>query len=589
MTQQVAEDADSAQQPVQEAVEPPADDPADDSADQPPADPPKGRLRRAFTYDFGGVAMAFVLAWLSFTPSLIPRSGLFQGLVAGVAAVIGYVVGLAITWTVRQFTDRSLSRPAWRRAWLILWIVGAIGTVVAVILGQYWQAELRDLVGMEDQALPAYGLAVVLAVVVFVLFVGIGRIVRDVYRWVMHMLGKVLPIKIAKGLAFVVVAFVLFSFLSDVVVARTLGLVDNIFATTNGELNPDVPQPDSSYVSGGPASNVTWESLGRTGRDFITGAPTADQITAWSGEPALDPIRAYAGLDSSDDPRARARVALKELIDLGGFDRQVLLVGNSTGSGWIDDQAVWPLEFMYNGDTAAVGMQYSYLPSWLSFLVDKSRSQDSARALFDAIFGYWQDLPRKHRPKLVIFGESLGSFGGETAFSGADDMANRTDGIVFMGPVSDNELSSEFIRHRKKGSPAWQPLYENGETVRYIANANDIQNTPAWADPRVLYIQHPSDPVSWWSPDLLFTRPAWLDEPPGPDRTDDMHWFPLLTFFQVSADLAVANGVPYGHGHKFGLISVDAWAAVLPPEGWTAADTTSLQAYLEANPPDPLD
>ena len=31
------------------------------------------------------------------------------------------------------------------------------------------------------------------------------------------------------------------------------------------------------------------------------------------------------------------------------------------------------------GDTAAVATQYSYLPSWLSFLVDRSRAADEAR------------------------------------------------------------------------------------------------------------------------------------------------------------------------------------------------------------------
>ena len=55
-------------------------------------------------------------------------------------------------------------------------------------------------------------------------------------------------------------------------------------------------------------------------------------------------------------------------------------------------------------------------------------------------------LPRNQRPKLVIFGESLGSFGGETAFSGSDDMANRTDGLVFMGPPADNRLVERVHR-----------------------------------------------------------------------------------------------------------------------------------------------
>ena len=223
---------------------------------------PKGRWRRAFTYEFGGVAVAFCFAWLSFTPSLIPRSGLFQGLVAGVAAVIGYVVGLAVVWTVRQFTQRSLSASGWHRAWLILWIIGGIGTVVAVVMGQVWQAELRDLVGLEDQGLPAYGVAVLLAIVVFVLLVGIGRGIRRAYRWLMRMLEKILPVKIAKGLAFVVVALLLISFVSDVVVANTLSALDSVFATSNRESYPDTGEPTAATVSGGPASGVTWHRWG---------------------------------------------------------------------------------------------------------------------------------------------------------------------------------------------------------------------------------------------------------------------------------------------------------------------------------------
>ena len=34
----------------------------------------------------------------------------------------------------------------------------------------------------------------------------------------------------------------------------------------------------------------------------------------------------------------------------------------------------------------------------------------------------------------------------------------------------------------------------------------------------ILYLQHASDPVVWWSPDLIVSRPDWLSEPPGPDR-----------------------------------------------------------------------
>ena len=75
---------------------------------------------------------------------------------------------------------------------------------------------------------------------------------------------------------------------------------------------------------------------------------------------------------------------------------------------------------------------------------------------------------------------------------------------------------------------------------------------PPWEGTRVLFLQHPSDPIVWWSPDLLFTRPDWLKEPPGRDRTASMRWYPIVTFWQVAADMTNAAAVPGGHGHNYG-------------------------------------
>ncbi len=561
------------------------------SADSPAAGTPVRRhhwYRRWFTYDFTGIVGALFFAFLSATPSLIPRGAVFQGLVAGAAAAMGYAAGLGVRWVVVQFTSKTLSPAGWRRAWQILTVAGFVTLIVGSYLNRYWQAQVRDLMDMANTPGPTPFVASLVMVLFFVVILGISRGLRRLYRWTLRQLGRVLPVKIAKGLAFVVVAFLALAFVNDVVVGNTLGLLDSSFAQVNRESYPDTGKPTSDTVSGGPASSVTWASLGRTGRDYVAGTPTPEQITDYTSQRALSPVRAYSGLSESDNVRERAQVAVDELKTLGGFNRDVLIVGNTTGSGWVDDEALWPLEFMYGGNTATVAMQYSYLPSWLSFLVDKSRAEASGRALFDAVYGEWVNLPETTRPKLVVFGESLGSFGGETAFSGSDDMQNRTDGIVFMGPTFDNTLAQEFRGQRDAGSPEWQPVFEGGREVRFIAEANDFRNVPGpWDDPKIMYIQHASDPISWWSPNLLLSPPDWLAEEPGPDRSENMVWIPLVTFFQVSADLAVANSVPDGHGHKFGLISVDAWAEVLPPDGWTADDTESLKLYLAENPPDP--
>ena len=75
-------------------------------------------------------------------------------------------------------------------------------------------------------------------------------------------------------------------------------------------------------------------------------------------------------------------VLLSELERTGAFDRKVLVIVPTTGTGWINPVAARSLEMMYNGDTAMVGSQYSYLPSWISFLGDR-REVDGLRPADD--------------------------------------------------------------------------------------------------------------------------------------------------------------------------------------------------------------
>ena len=72
-----------------------------------------------------------------------------------------------------------------------------------------------------------------------------------------------------------------------------------------------------------------------------------------------------------------------------------------------------------------------------------------------------------------------------------------------------------------------------------------------WTGTRVLILQHPSDPITWWSPSLLFERPDWLAETPGRDVLEEMTWIPLVTFWQVTLDMPFAVDVPEGHGHRY--------------------------------------
>ena len=86
---------------------------------------------------------------------------------------------------------------------------------------------------------------------------------------------------------------------------------------------------------------------------------------------------------------------------MGAFERSVLVVATPTGTGWLDPGAVETVEYLHGGDTAIVSMQYSYLPSWITLLVEPDRPVESARVLFDEVYSHWKTLARDERPRLT--------------------------------------------------------------------------------------------------------------------------------------------------------------------------------------------
>jgi uncharacterized membrane protein len=157
--------------------------------------------------------------------------------------------------------------------------------------------------------------------------------------------------------------------------------------------------------------------------------------------------------------------------------------------------------------------------------------------------------------------------------------------VLWVGPPNASPLWKAITIRRDPGTPEVQPRYDNGRTVRF-SQANGAEEIAAdtgapWDGTRVLFLQHASDPIVWWSEDLMFSRPDWLKEPPGRDRSPLMRWYPIVTFWQVAADMTNASSVPGGHGHNYGEYVLDGWAAVAPPDGWTAGDTDRIRRALE--------
>jgi uncharacterized membrane protein len=534
-------------------------------------------------YTFTGTAVGLVFLWLSMTPSLLPRGPLFQGLVSGAAGAIGYAIGVFAVWLVRFMLSKDTSPPAPRIAWVVLVAAAVVGTVAMIIWFHVWQDHVRNLMGVPHLKWHDYPVAAVLAIVVLFVLVEIGQLIRRLILFLVRQLNRVAPPRVSAVVVVLLLVALTVAILNGVVARFAMRTLNNTFESVNNEQSPDNPAPTSPMRSGGPGSLVSWASLGRQGRIFVNGAPTTEQLSAFSGAPAVEPIRAYAGLESADSIRATADLAARELERTGGLQRKVVAVATTTGTGWINAAEAESIEYMYNGDSAIVSMQYSFLPSWLSFLVDKENARQAGQALFEAVDKRVRAMPEAQRPKLVVFGESLGSFGGEAPFLSPNNIEARTNGALFSGPTFNNTMWEDVTRTRDPGSPEWLPIYQQGENIRFAARPDDLgrPNAP-WGDLRVGYLQHASDPIAWWNPDLLFQQPDWLREPRGYDVPSDMDWIPVVTFLQVSADMAVAIDVPDGHGHRYVKDVVNAWAAVLQPPGWTPEQTERLRSIVQA-------
>ena len=563
------------------ADQPPAGPRVADEAEGPRPSPEPGKPRRLLYVTLPGCWGALVVGCLSFTPSLLPRGGVVQGLIWGITAAIGYGLGVLFAWIWRAFADREPRRPR-RRSWLVFFISAAVLVVVSFGLGQYWQYQIRKLMGVTDYSIPLVIASPFVAAAVFCLLLLIGRGLRGLYRWVARLLSRRIGRRAARATGWILVAGLAYLVVTGLLLQGFVNVMNSAYSVRDTKTAEGVHQPTTGLRSGGPGSVIPWNTLGWQGRNFIGKGPSVTAIEKFTGQPAMEPIRVYAGLASAPDAEARAALAVRDLQRAGGFGRKNLLVVTTTGSGWVDPALSDSFEYLSGGDSATVAIQYSYLPSWISYLVDQSKAREAGRALFDAVYGAWTQLPAGQRPRLYVAGESLGSFGGETAFSGEYSMANLTDGALFAGPPNFNTLFREFTDHRDSGSPEVQPIYQDGRIVRFADDATKAipPSGQPWDGTRVLYMMHPSDPIVWWSPHLIFSEPDWISEHPGKDVLETMFWMPFVTFWQVTADLPFATGVPAGHGHKYTSEYVDGFNAVMRPAGITPQDLTDLRKII---------
>jgi uncharacterized membrane protein len=528
----------------------------------------------------------------SLTPSLLPRSGVVQGAVSGIALALGYGIGAggSALWHYLQIPTL---RGRVRRVVLAV-LVGVI--VLAVVIAQWrfvgWQNDQRRLFGMEPTSPAQWPVLAVVTLLVATLLLVIARALRLLFRTVIRWFRRVLPVRLANVLGIAVALLLVWGLVSGVLLRGFWAGANGLFAPQDLINKPGIEQaPTSALRTGGPGSAVSWDSLGREGRSFVVLGPTVGDLQKFSpGTPAKEPIRVYAGLGSADTVQGRADVVLRELQRTDAFSRKVLVLTTTTGSGFIQPGGVDPVEYLWHGDTAVVGVQYSYLPSWLSLLADQENVQQASQVVFETVYRYWSTLPADTRPRLYLYGLSLGSFGVQSVLTNIELLNQPINGALMVGPPFVNTLHQQLTAKRDPGSPVWRPVYQAGQTVRFTAQQPVLETNPVgpWGPTRVAYVQHGSDPVVWFSPSLFVRKPVWLQ--PGeraPDVSPRMEWYPQVTGFQALLDLAGAGGVTWGYGHLYQPSeSLYGWSAVSQAPGWSPRQLAALAEHLDATNPE---
>jgi len=523
-----------------------------------------------------GVSLGALAYLESLRPSLLARSTTTQIAVSTLALVTGYGLGAGVGAIARAVVrGGGYPRPsAPTRHWLLAFLVG-LPVAVALAATSYrlgWQAAQASVDGLADT--PNAWLTTAGTLLLSTLVVLAARGLRWASRRVGHRYSRHLASRaLSNALGGVTIAAAVIC--AVVMATWFLGVRGEPSAAQAGA----VPPPTSFLRSGGPGSEADFASLGAQGRRYVTGGPGAVDIDAVLGiSNAVEPIRVYVGMQSAGTTGARVALAVRELERTGAFSRPAIVVITANGDGSVDPVAADSLEYVLHGDVASVTVQYSTAPSWSAFLGDHAAAADAGVALLEAVDAKVATLPGDERPKVYAYGQGLGAYGSQSPFAdhGVAGIARRSDGALWVGPPHASRLRSQLVARSHEGPP-WAPIVQHGSVVRFAADADGLA-VPAstWGTVRAAYLQQTTDPVVYFAVPLLWSRPDWLDER-GPGVPTQMSWRPLLTFYQVAADLLSADRVPPGQGHDYADSITQAWVDVLQPSDWTSTQTDAVR------------
>lgn len=524
---------------------------------------------------FLGVIAALAMYAVSVSPSLMARSWAWHAVASGILVACGYVAGVVVQ-NVAQLVIRltgltiSASEPVELGFRIGIGALFALWWIYAVVQSYRRARKAAALVNMPGETFGEYLLGTAGAVVVSWMLLRIVGALNGLCWMLIASLDAHMPRPAAIVVSMVILFAIMFFLTSKVILRGGIGFFRRKAEQLNMRTARGIYQPVVPERSASPASSVTWESVGGQGRVFLGRGPSRLDIAQVCGGVAMEPIRVYSGMPTGGSGiEQAAATVVAELHRTGAFDRAVILIAASTGSGWVDEWQVQPLEFLTRGNCATASLQYSYVPSALNWLTGLEPAQEASAALFAAVRAELDLMDEADRPALFVCGESLGAFASQSVFESFEDVLARVDGALWVGTPSFTPMHAALTAARHKGSPEVAPVVHNARRVRFVNEPSDLRTDlygrelGPWGFPRVVYAQHPSDPVVWWTNKLIWTQPDWLRERAGRDVSMNVEFTRFATYIQVLADLPVAGTAPGGHGHTYHEELIPLWRGIL--------------------------
>ena len=522
-----------------------------------------------------GVVGVLVMYGVSVSPSLLARSWQWHAVASGVLSAVGYIVGLTIQRFYALVVPRlgvEITAPkAVSIAFRAVLLLGFFLWFLRWLLQSYRERKRANhLVGMRGETLGEYLLGTVCAFILMLALLGVAWGLQWIGRAIVSVLSQWMHMVFALALSLLILVVIVYALTSQVLLKLGINFFTRHARKMNNRTAKGIVQPQVPERSGSPHSRSSWRAVGGQGRVFLGRGPSRADIEAVTGCAAMEPIRVYAGMpEEGQSLQNAADLVVEELHRTGAFDRAVILIATSTGSGWVDEWQVQPLEYLTRGNCATASMQYSFVPSSINFLTDLDVSEEAAVILFETIRRAVDEIPEDRRPALFVCGESLGAYASQHVFSGIVDVLSRTDGALWVGTPAFTPMHAELTAIRHRGSPEVAPVVANGRHVRFVNVPENLwadvygRELGDWNYPRVVYAQHPSDPVVWWNSELVWHKPDWISEKVDGDVSPHMQYTRGATYIQVLVDMPVAGTAPGGHGHTYHEELIPLWEAIL--------------------------